>query len=240
MAVAQGREPAGSLWSSHETRCYHIYEARCLVYDVAMDHLQASDRSSVRGRPRSETAREAVLHAADDLLVELGYEALTMKGIAERAGVGRQTVYRWWSSKAEILFEACALDVARELALEPARSAGAALASYVERLYVFLNDSDAGATYLALLGASQGDRAVAEQLRVADPLRDSARRLIESLRVVGLGSIPETQLAIAQLVGAPVFQALSTAHPVSRAFASDHLLAIAGSWGISTTGLDTL
>jgi AcrR family transcriptional regulator len=48
------------------------------------------------GRPRSEQAREAVLHAVDDLLLEVGYAALTMKGIAERAGVGRQTVYRWW------------------------------------------------------------------------------------------------------------------------------------------------
>ena len=42
------------------------------------------------GRPRSEQAREAVLHAVDDLLLEVGYAALTMKGIAERAGVGRQ------------------------------------------------------------------------------------------------------------------------------------------------------
>ncbi|WP_406144327.1 hypothetical protein [Streptomyces sp. NBC_01012] len=36
-------------------------------------------------------ARDAVLHAVDDLLIEAGYATLTMKGIAMRAGVGRQT-----------------------------------------------------------------------------------------------------------------------------------------------------
>jgi AcrR family transcriptional regulator len=55
----------------------------------------------------------------DDLPVEVGYAAMTMKGIAERVGVGRQTVYRWWSTKAEILFEASVIDDARELAPDP-------------------------------------------------------------------------------------------------------------------------
>jgi len=67
------------------------------------------------GRPRSEAARRAVLHAVDDMLVEVGYAAMTMKGIAERAGVGRQTVYRWWSTKAQILLEACVDDARSEL-----------------------------------------------------------------------------------------------------------------------------
>jgi AcrR family transcriptional regulator len=205
-----------------------------------MDRARVDPLASARGRPRSEPAREAVLHAADDLLVELGYEALTMKGIAERAGVGRQTVYRWWASKAEILFEACALDVARELALEPDKTAGAALASYIERLHVFLTDSDAGATYLALLGASQVDRAVADQLRSADPLRASAHTLVDALRSEARSTIPADGLAVAELVGAPVFQALSASDPLSRRFANEHLLAVAASWGISTNGLDWL
>src|SRR5580658_4901747 len=47
---------------------------------------------------RSEAAREAVLEAADDLLAEIGFAAVTMEGIAARAGVGKQTIYRWWPS----------------------------------------------------------------------------------------------------------------------------------------------
>ncbi|MEV0198466.1 TetR/AcrR family transcriptional regulator [Nonomuraea sp. NPDC050691] len=58
------------------------------------------------GRPRSEAARQAILTAAMLDLEEHGYAALTMQGIAARAGVGKQTVYRWWSSKADVVLEA--------------------------------------------------------------------------------------------------------------------------------------
>lgn len=70
------------------------------------------DATPVRGRPRSETARRAVLDAALQLCQDGGYQALTMKGIAETAGVGRQTVYRWWPAKQDVL-----LDALRDLAL---------------------------------------------------------------------------------------------------------------------------
>ncbi|MCP2340007.1 TetR/AcrR family transcriptional regulator [Actinomadura rupiterrae] len=58
------------------------------------------------GRPRSEAARRAILDAAIGELQERGYGALTMQGIAARAGVGKQTVYRWWPSRADVVLEA--------------------------------------------------------------------------------------------------------------------------------------
>ncbi|GAA4211808.1 TetR/AcrR family transcriptional regulator [Actinocatenispora rupis] len=59
-----------------------------------------------RGRPRDENVRAAIHRAARDLLVEHGYGRLTIDGIARRAGVGRQTVYRWWHTKADVVLEA--------------------------------------------------------------------------------------------------------------------------------------
>ncbi|MEU5639087.1 TetR/AcrR family transcriptional regulator [Streptomyces milbemycinicus] len=59
-----------------------------------------------RGRPRSEQARRAVLAAALELCHRDGFQPLTIKGIAEAAGVGRQTVYRWWPTKEAVLLEA--------------------------------------------------------------------------------------------------------------------------------------
>jgi AcrR family transcriptional regulator len=59
-----------------------------------------------RGRPRSIRAHQGVLEAARDLLASSGYEQLTMESIAVRAGVGKQTVYRWWPSKAAVVAEA--------------------------------------------------------------------------------------------------------------------------------------
>ncbi|WP_166867792.1 MULTISPECIES: TetR/AcrR family transcriptional regulator [unclassified Salinibacterium] len=58
------------------------------------------------GRPRSEASRRAVLEATAALVAEIGYDALTVESIASRAGVSRQTIYRWWSSRASILAEA--------------------------------------------------------------------------------------------------------------------------------------
>lgn len=51
------------------------------------------------GRPRSERADRAIIEAAIDGLAEEGFEGLTMEGVAARAGVGKATVYRRWSSK---------------------------------------------------------------------------------------------------------------------------------------------
>lgn len=62
--------------------------------------------TAARGRPRSETARRAVLDAALRLCQRDGYQALTIKGIAQVAGVGRQTVYRWWPTREAVLLEA--------------------------------------------------------------------------------------------------------------------------------------
>ncbi|MFD0331213.1 TetR/AcrR family transcriptional regulator [Streptacidiphilus monticola] len=57
-------------------------------------------------RPRSDAAHRAILDAALALAVEHGYTGVTIKGIAERAGVGRQTVYRWWPTRGAVLLEA--------------------------------------------------------------------------------------------------------------------------------------
>ena len=52
-----------------------------------------------RGRPRSQAARQAILRAARELLAEGGPGAVTMEAVAERAGVGKPTVYRWWPDR---------------------------------------------------------------------------------------------------------------------------------------------
>ncbi|MGL5911375.1 MAG: TetR/AcrR family transcriptional regulator, partial [Phycicoccus sp.] len=49
-----------------------------------------------RGRPRSETSRRAILDAAVELLETDGWSALTVERLANRAGVGKQTIYRWY------------------------------------------------------------------------------------------------------------------------------------------------
>jgi AcrR family transcriptional regulator len=61
---------------------------------------------SSAGRPRSEEAHQAILDATLELLVEVGFSALTVEGVANRAGVGKATIYRRWTSKLPLIVEA--------------------------------------------------------------------------------------------------------------------------------------
>jgi AcrR family transcriptional regulator len=68
-----------------------------------------------RGRPRSEHSHEAILDAVLELLEAEGYGALTIEGVARQAGVGKQTIYRWWKCKAELVLEAYANHAASKI-----------------------------------------------------------------------------------------------------------------------------
>jgi AcrR family transcriptional regulator len=58
------------------------------------------------GRPRRRSTDDAITSAALDVLAERGFQAATIEAIAERAGVGRNTIYRRWPSKEELIADA--------------------------------------------------------------------------------------------------------------------------------------
>ena len=163
------------------------------------------------GRPRSELARRAVLRAVDDMLVEVGYGAMTMKGIANRAGVGRQTVYRWWSNKAEILLEACANDARSELMTPERADARRTLVDYLAALTHFLTAPPAGLAYRALLGEAQHDLEVRELLRTVDVLAEPTQIVLDRVRPFA-PAMPNVLLARAHLRDSAT-QRHGTGHP---------------------------
>ncbi|MDP6979561.1 MAG: TetR/AcrR family transcriptional regulator [Myxococcota bacterium] len=71
-----------------------------------MSGTSPNNSGSSAGRPRSEQAHQAILDATLELLVEGGYSALTVEGVASRAGVGKATIYRRWASKLPLIVEA--------------------------------------------------------------------------------------------------------------------------------------
>ncbi|MEH1822291.1 MAG: TetR/AcrR family transcriptional regulator [Nostoc sp.] len=62
--------------------------------------------NSASGRPRSIHADQAILQATLDLLAEVGYESMSIEAIASRAGVGKTTIYRRYTSKEELVADA--------------------------------------------------------------------------------------------------------------------------------------
>jgi AcrR family transcriptional regulator len=58
------------------------------------------------GRPRSIHVDQAILQATLDLLAEVGYQSMSIEAIASRAGVGKTTIYRRYTSKEELVADA--------------------------------------------------------------------------------------------------------------------------------------
>ncbi|MDT0409083.1 MULTISPECIES: TetR/AcrR family transcriptional regulator [Streptomyces] len=185
--------------------------------------------SAPQGRPRSEAARLAVLHAVDDLLVDVGYGAMTMKGIAERAGVGRMTVYRWWPTKAHLLVEACAADLPKELAVPDEPDPERQLTGFLTALAAFLTGSDAGAAYRALLGEAQHDPEVGKLVAGADLLGGPAREVLARVRGT-LGGVPEDRFAAAELCGPVVLLVMSGSPAPDATALRAHAARLAKAW----------
>ncbi|MFD3823224.1 TetR/AcrR family transcriptional regulator [Streptomyces sp. NPDC058625] len=86
--------------------------------------MASNSSSTPDSTRRSERSRRSIYDAAIALVVEIGYPKTTIEGIAARAGVGKQTIYRWWPSKADVLLEAF-LDLGEQTARTAAEEHGA-------------------------------------------------------------------------------------------------------------------
>ena len=170
---------------------------------------------------RSEAAREAVLEAADDLLAESGFAAVTIEGIAARAGVAKQTIYRWWSSKTDILMDAFAEDAAQQLVPPDRGNLSADLRLHLRNLAQFLTRTDAGAVFRALAGEAQHDPQLAARLRAEHLTQQRARDRLPLVRAVERGELPadtDIDLAVDQLVGPIYYRVLVSGQPVPVSF----------------------
>src|SRR6266436_5301783 len=74
--------------------------------DSAFPTSKERKSSEGAGRPRDQEARNAILRASLSLVKKFGYRSLTIDKIAQRAGTGKTTIYRWWPSKAAVVAEA--------------------------------------------------------------------------------------------------------------------------------------
>ena len=143
------------------------------------------------GRRRNAAARDAILDVTFELMRAQGTSGITIDAIAEAAGVGRQTIYRWWPTKGAVVAEAMTRGAR---AIVPARDTG----SFPEDLRLFLVDSFAGLqdpgirrALRQLVSAAVHDEHVAGVVSEFTAQRRAAlRTLLE--RGVASGDIPAT------------------------------------------------
>jgi AcrR family transcriptional regulator len=160
---------------------------------------------------RDENARLAVLHAADDLLVERGFGGVTVEGIAARAGVAKQTIYRWWPSKVDILLDTLIEDASHQLSPPGEGAVVEGVRRYLRTLARFLTMEPAGKVLLALIGEAQHDPEVAAVFhqRYLDPQRHREREMLD--RGIATGELPadlDVDAALDALLGPVLYRGL--------------------------------
>jgi AcrR family transcriptional regulator len=141
----------------------------------------------VEGSRRRQSSHRAILAATRELIRERGYGSLTIEGVAARAGVGKQTIYRWWPSKGAVAIEALLDDI--ELAIEfpdtgdLGRDLGLLLVSVAE----LLGAPETGPPLTALLADTQHDDALREiwQQQVFRPIRGRYLQRVSVAREAG-------------------------------------------------------
>src|SRR6202035_3257197 len=105
--------------------------------------------------------------AALELAADVGYGRLTIEGIAARAGVGKQTIYRWWPSKADVLLEAGAAKGGPYLPVTHHWSYRGDLRAFLEASYALGNLPQLADVLRALMAEAQLDREFGERFRVS-------------------------------------------------------------------------
>lgn len=126
--------------------------------------LTDDDASTERrkpGRPRSETTRRAILDAALKLLRTEHYRDISIDRIALDAKVGKQSIYRWWPSKADLILEAYA-ERAVQMAPPPNAGSGDAFADLegaLQRLFEIAADGQVSRSVRSFIAEAQFDEA---------------------------------------------------------------------------------
>jgi AcrR family transcriptional regulator len=174
-----------------------------------------------RGRRRSEESHRAIVSATQKLLVERGYRELTIEGVAARAGVGKQTIYRWWPSRAALALEAylAATDAPPEP--PPRGSTRARVRTLLDWLVGVLAQPTGGRVVAGLLADMQHDAELAERFH-ADVVPERRRAMLETLeRARDAGDLrPDADLGVAvdALHGAVFYRLLLSGEPLDRSF----------------------
>ncbi|MFE3194492.1 TetR/AcrR family transcriptional regulator [Nocardia sp. NPDC059240] len=133
---------------------------------------------------RSAKSHRAILDATIELAVRNGYGKLTIEAIAAKAGVGKQTIYRWWPSKGAIALEAINDRIGTTTDFPDTGDLVADLKTQITGLTAMFA-SDIGCIYRGVIAEAQNDAKLMELVRekFIEPRQQSgARRLATAIR----------------------------------------------------------
>jgi AcrR family transcriptional regulator len=171
---------------------------------------------------RSERAHAAILEATRELIVEVGYDSMSIEGIAGRAGVGKQTIYRWWPSKAALVLDMWTPDVAEKLSFPDTGDLADDLTSQIAAVIGIVEDPVFSSSFRALVAESQHDETLSAQMRqrIFDPRIDACKERLRKAQEVGqLAADVDLDIAVDLFYGGFYHRYLLRVAPLTRAHA---------------------
>lgn len=179
-----------------------------------------------RGRPRDPATDERITAAAAELLLQRGFDKMTVDDVAAKAGVGKATVYRRWPSKDDLAVAAMGTLYAAEIPEPDTGSIEQDLAESYRAVLVFLN-SPQGAAFLRMsIAESVRDERIAALYRESTERRENeARRTFE--RAIARGEVrPDADIDTAvQWLGGMITTRTITGRPLPTVDDTEALVA---------------
>ena len=171
------------------------------------------------GRPRNSRVDAAILAAAEAIVLELGYDGLTVEAVASRAGVGRPTVYRRWPDKAHLCLGTLSKNRLRHARIDTGSLAGdlEAIHRWQERLFRTPIFREVVPFLLARLGSDTALRERYEEDFVEPRRREvdeAMERAVQRSEIRAAGRVDD----VFDLLTGPLFyRVLVSGHPAGAA-----------------------
>ncbi|WP_353650827.1 TetR/AcrR family transcriptional regulator [Nakamurella sp. A5-74] len=165
---------------------------------------------------RNERCRRAILDAATSLISELGYDHVSIEAIAKRAGVGKQTIYRWWSSKGAVALEALDESLATVVDYQDTGDIVEDLRHHMGGVTRMISSTQIGPVIQGLLSAAQSDPDLsrAHLAKVIEPAHTAwHERITRAQRNGELRADADPDALIDMLFGAMYFRLLLHTRP---------------------------
>ena len=181
------------------------------------------------GRPRSAESRRAIIQSAMHILQNDGYAALNIEAIAAKAGVSKQTIYRWWPSAAFIVLEALTADMPPQETIAPDTGSLKGDLQDLVRSTVRALAQRRGPVFKALIAEAQADPRFAEAFRTSlmAAHREVVRAVVARAQLRGEAPFDADADLAADLIYGPILYRLLNGHAaLDETFAFDLIDAV--------------
>lgn len=184
--------------------------------------VPAMDEITTYPPRRSKKSHDAIVAATLELVAENGYFGLTVEAVAARAGVGKQTIYRWWGSKASLVMEALSQAVAEQIPMPDTGAVEEDMFQLLDAIFTRIAASGSGKALAGLIAEAQADPALAEAFvsGFIESRREGVRRILR--KGIERGEVSteiDVGIAIDTLFGPMWYRLLMQSAPLDRNFA---------------------